>query len=337
MKGEDAMARSDLLRRLFAAYSRSDDRGFRAVATEIIADERRKQHGLLAAELEQALTRDLRPGVADPLTLRPIPKTRDDRPLLRLTKPERELRDLVFPAAVTEVIAEVVAENRGRSILASQSLRPRQRVLLIGPPGTGKTAAAHAIAAELSLPVAVTSIAALTSSYLGETARNIESVVRFAESIPCVLVFDEIDAIAGKRSYPQDHAEMRRVVATILQLLDEVQGESLLVATSNHPSLIDYALWRRFDEVIGLSLLNDNCVQALINLRTKSVPRSFSISKWSTRLKDLPPAQIEAICIDALRRRALNNEPQVTDELLTASFNSWQRRQASISALSSDV
>jgi SpoVK/Ycf46/Vps4 family AAA+-type ATPase len=331
------MARSDLLRRLFAAYSRADDRGFRAVATEIIADERRKQHSLLATELEQALVRDLRPGAADPLILRPIPKTRDDRPLLRLTKPERELRDLVFPATVTEVVAEIVTENRGRSVLASQSLRPRQRILLIGPPGTGKTAAAHAIAAELSLPVAVTSIAALTSSYLGETARNIESVVRFAESTPCVLVFDEIDALVGERSHPHDHAEMRRVVAAVLQLLDEVRGESLLIATSNHPSLIDYALWRRFDEVIGLSLLNEDGVRALIDLRTKSIPRSFSISNWSVCLKDLPPAQIEAICTDALRRRALNNEVQLTDELFTASFNSWQRRQASIKALSGDV
>lgn len=331
------MARSDLLRRLFAAYSRADDRGFRAVATEIIADERRKQHALLAAELEHALTRDLRPGAADPLTLRPIPKTRDDRPLLRLTKPERELRELVFPTIAAEVIMEIVAENRGRSILASQSLRPRQRILFIGLPGTGKTAAAHAIAAELSLPVAVTSIAALTSSYLGETARNIDSVVRFAEAMPCVLIFDEIDAIAGERSQPQDHAEMRRVVATVLQLLDEVQGESLLIATSNHPSLIDYALWRRFDEVIGLSLLDEDGIAKLIDLRTKSVPRSFSLLEWASRLRDMPPAQIEAICIDCLRRRALNSEPEITDELFAAAFNSWQRRQASIEALSSDI
>lgn len=331
------MARSDLLRRLFSAYSRADDRGFRAAAMDIIADERRKQHSLLAAELEHALVRDLRPGAADPLTLRPIPKARDDRPLLRLTKPERELRDLMFPAPVIDIIAEIVAENRGRGILASQSLKPRQRILLIGPPGTGKTAAAHAIAAELSLPVAVTSIAALTSSYLGETAKNIESVVRFAESTPCVLVFDEIDAIVGERSQPQDHAEMRRVVATVLQLLDEVHGESLLIATSNHPSLIDYALWRRFDEVIGLSMLNDDGVMALIDLRTKSVPRSLSISEWSIRLKDLPPAQIETICIDALRRRALSNEGEITDELFAAAVKSWQRRQASIASLSGDV
>jgi SpoVK/Ycf46/Vps4 family AAA+-type ATPase len=328
------MARSDLLRRLFAAYSRADDREFRAAAMDIITDERRKQHALLAAELEHALVRDLRPGASDPLTLRPIPKTRDDRPLLRLTKPEREMRDLVFSSLVSEVIAEIVAENRARSILASQSLRPRQRVALIGPPGTGKSAAAHAIAAELSLPVAIASIAALTSSYLGETARNIESVVRFAESTPCVLVFDEVDALVSERSHQQDHAEMRRVVATVLQLFDDVHGESLLIATSNHPSLIDYALWRRFDEIIALSTLDEEGVEALLELRTRSTPRTISIRDWVARLKDLPPAQIEAICIDALRKRALRGERWLTDELFADSVRSWERRRASLAGLS---
>lgn len=327
------MARSDLLRRLFAAYSCADDREFRSVAMDIIADERRKQHSLLAAELEHALVRDLRPGASDPLTLRPIPKTRDDRPLLRLTKPERELRDLVFSSVVSEVIAEIVAENRARSILAGQSLRPRQRVALIGPPGTGKSAAAHAIAAELSLPVAVASIAALTSSYLGETARNIESIVRFAESTPCVLVFDEIDALVGERSHQQDHAEMRRVVATVLQVFDEIHGESLLIATSNHPSLIDFALWRRFDEVIALSKLDEEGVRSLLDLRTRSVSRSFSISDWAARLKELSPAQIEVVCIDALRRRALENKRCLDDELFAESFSSWERRRASLAGL----
>jgi SpoVK/Ycf46/Vps4 family AAA+-type ATPase len=130
---------------------------------------------------------------------------------------------------------------------------------------------------------------------------------------------------------------MRRVVATILQLLDEIQGESLLIATSNHPGLIDYALWRRFDEVIGLSKLDQRDVSTLIDIRTKSAPRSFSISDWSARLNDLPPAQIEAICIDVLRRRALSGAAKVTNEIFTASFNSWQRRQASIASLSGDV
>jgi SpoVK/Ycf46/Vps4 family AAA+-type ATPase len=254
-----------------------------------------------------------------------------------LTKPERELDELVFPASVIEIIAEIVAENRGRSILAGQGLRPKQRILLIGPSGTGKTAAAHAIAAELSLPVAITSVAALTSSYLGETARNIESVVRFAESTPCVLVFDEIDAIVGERAHPQDHAEMRRVVASVLQLLEDVHGESLFVATSNHPALIDSALWRRFDEVIGLTMLDVEGIASLINIKTRSVPRSLSILKWSAQFRKISPAQIEAICTDALRRRALRGEPEITDKLFATAVESWQRREASIASMSGEV
>jgi SpoVK/Ycf46/Vps4 family AAA+-type ATPase len=331
------MARSDLLRNLFAAYSRGDDRGFRSAAAEIIADERRKRHLLLAGELEHALTRDLRPGAADPLTLRPIPKSRDDRPLLRLCKPERELRDLVLPQTAAEIIGEIIAENRNRAALAGYGLTPRQRILFIGPPGTGKTASAHAIAAELSLPVATVSTAALTSSYLGETARNIESVVRFAESSPCVLVFDEIDALVGERSRPQDHAEMRRVVATVLQLFEEVHGESVLAATSNHPSLIDYALWRRFDEVIGLALLDAAGVGALVELRTRSVKRALTIAEWGARLKEFPPAEIEAICVAALRRMVLTGASELTDEIFAESLGIWQRRRASITALSREV
>lgn len=285
------MARSDLLRNLFAAYSRGDDRGFRSAAAEIIADERRKRHLLLAGELEHALTRDLRPGAADPLTLRPIPKSRDDRPLLRLCKPERELRDLVLPQAAADIIGEIIAENRNRSALAGYGLKPRQRILFIGPPGTGKTASAHAIAAELSLPVASVSTAALTSSYLGETARNIESVIRFAESSPCVLVFDEIDALVGERSHSQDHAEMRRVVATVLQLFEEVHGESVLAATSNHPSLIDYALWRRFDEVIGLGLLDAAGAGALVELRNAVSETRARDRRVGGPAKGIPPGR----------------------------------------------
>lgn len=327
------MARSDLLRKLFAAYSRGDDRQFRVAAAEIVADERRKQHHMLASELEHALTRDLRPGAADPLTLRPVPRSRDDRPLLRLTKPAWELEDLVLPASAVEVVAEIITENRSRSLLAGRGLRPRQRILFVGPPGTGKTASAHAIAAELSLPVAFVSIAALTSSFLGETARNVESVVRFAEATPCVLVFDEVDALVGERSRPQDHAEMRRVVATVLQLLEDVEGESVLIATSNHPSLIDYALWRRFDEVIGLDLLGEAGAKALIDLRTRSVRRALNLARWATQLKDLAPAEIEAITVAALRRTALRSAPHLTDEIFAGALRAWQKRQESIAAM----
>ncbi|HEX5493350.1 MAG TPA: ATP-binding protein, partial [Mycobacteriales bacterium] len=244
------MTRSDLLRRLLASYGKGDDAGFRTVAEEIIAEDRRKNHQLLARELEYELHRDRHRSGTAPLTLRPIPKGRDDRPLLRLTKPERELDELVLAPDVRSVVDDVVRENLSRATLTSHGLHPRQRLLFVGPPGTGKSVTAHGIAAELSLPVALASLAALTSSFLGDTARNIEAVVRFAEQTPCVLVFDEFDVVGQERSQPGDHGEMRRVAATVLQLLDEARGESVIVATSNHPQLVDSAMWRRFDELV---------------------------------------------------------------------------------------
>lgn len=300
------MARSDLLKRLFAAYSRSDDALFREVADQIIAEEQRLGHRLLAADLEHALTRDAGSATDSALTLRPLPKGRDDRPLISLTKPHHELDDLVLEPANRDVVSEVVTENRSRSLLAGFRLLPRRRLLFVGAPGTGKSATAHAIAAELSLPVATVSLAALTSSFLGETARNVESIVRFAELTPCVLVFDEFDAIAAERSSGTDHAEIRRVLATILQLIEAIHGESVVVATSNHPQMLDSAMWRRFDEVVRFSSLSEDDCARLIALKLRGANHRLNTRLWGAKLNDVSPADIELICLDAQRRWVLS-------------------------------
>jgi SpoVK/Ycf46/Vps4 family AAA+-type ATPase len=327
------MTRSDLLRKLFATYSRGDDAGFRAAASEIVADERRKQHRLLASELEHALTSDLRPGAAMPLTLRPLPKGRDDRPLLRLTKPERQFDDLVLTPATSEALAEVVQENLSRTVLTSHGLRPRQRLLLVGPSGTGKSASAHAVAADLSLPVATASLPALTSSFLGETARNVEAVVRFAEQTPCVLVFDEFDTLAQERGELSDHGEVRRVVATVLQLLDDMHGESLVVATSNHPALLDAATWRRFDEVVPFGPLDIAGITHLMELKLHAVRHEVSTRQWATRLRAASPAEVEMVCYDALRRLVLAGIDHLTDEIVSIAFARFESRRSAMAHL----
>ncbi|WP_081923843.1 AAA family ATPase [Pseudonocardia halophobica] len=331
------MARSDHLRALLAAYSRGDDSAFRDAAASIIADERRKRHNLLADELEQALNRDERPGIRSMPAMLPIPKSRDDRPLLRLSKPRIEFDDLVLMDSVFRPLLELVEENRSRHVLSSFKLRPRQRLLFIGESGTGKTAAAQALAASLSLPVASVSLPALVSSYLGETAKNLESVVRFAETTPCVLLLDEFDAIAGHRHQANDHAELNRVVATILQVLEEMQGESLVVATSNHADMLDTALWRRFDEVIGFGRLDVEGVQRLIMLKCRAFPSRISYSQWALELLRFSPAEIELVCLDALRQCVVEGIARLDDTVFERSLLRVEQRQQTLRRVVEDM
>ncbi|MGH4021930.1 MAG: AAA family ATPase [Pseudonocardiaceae bacterium] len=322
------MARGDQLRRLFASYASSDDSGFRRAANELVADERKKNHRLLAAELERELNSARRPGVDQPLTLRPLPKSRDDRPLVRLSKPQHDLAELVLPSSVRTVIDEVVAENSARAALMSHGLHPRQRLLLTGPPGTGKSASAHAIASELSLPVAIASLTALTSSFLGDTARNIEAVVRFAEQVPCVLLFDEFDVLGQERGQSGDHGEMRRVAATVLQLLEELHGESLVIATTNHPQNLDSGMWRRFDELLGFGPLDQAQLSELISLKLRAVRTDLSPRRWAKSMASQTPAEVELVCIDAMRRMVLEERGAVDDSAMKAAFHQMSRRRA---------
>lgn len=317
------MARSDLVRRLFASYMRADDAGFRRAAQELVDDERRKNHRLLANELERELHADRGPGADLPLTLRPIPKSRDERPLLHLGKPKHDLSELVLAPEADETVAAVIEDNRARAALTGHGLRPRQRLLLVGPPGTGKSAAAHAIAAELSLPVATVSLAALTSSFLGDTARNIEAVIAFAEHTPCVLLLDEFDVLGQERGQAGDHGEMRRVAATVLQTLENFHGESIVVTTSNHPNLLDSAMWRRFDELIGFGSLNQAQVATLISVKLRAVRSGISTRSWAKTLHGLglQPAEVEMVCLDAMRRSVLSDRDRVDDAAMSAAVD----------------
>ena len=126
----------------------------------------------------------------------------------------------------------------------------RRRVLMFGPPGSGKTSAAEGLAAELGIPLVVVRLDSLISSYLGETASNLRRVVDYAARAPFVVLFDEFDAIGRNRDDPQEHGELKRVVNAFLQMIEAYSGTSLLLAATNHEQLLDPALWRRFDDVI---------------------------------------------------------------------------------------
>lgn len=160
---------------------------------------------------------------------------------------QRGLSELVLAPEVAEVLREFLDEFSQSALLRSHSLEPRHTVLLLGPPGNGKTSLAEALATELSLPLLSIRYDAIVDSYLGETSNRLRRLIDFATDNPCVLFFDEFDAVGKERSDTQETGEIKRVVSSLLVQMDRLPSHTLVVCATNHPELLDRAVWRRFE------------------------------------------------------------------------------------------
>ncbi len=266
------MASGKLLRKLVRAGSDGDRDSFREAAEEVIRQERQKQHHLLANDLERILYGRSRDQSRSERFTHEIP-TDSERglPLLTLREPARQLDDLILANPTRETIESVLLECRRREELSSYGLRPVSKMLFYGPPGCGKTASAEALAYELDLPLAVIRIDGVVSSFLGQTAANLRGIFDFIEKAPCVALFDEFDAIGKARADGSDHGELRRVVNSVLQMMDDYTGESLIVAATNHERMLDPAVWRRFEEVLLFAPPDDGEIVEFVRRRLRGV------------------------------------------------------------------
>ena len=322
------MARSDLVKALLRSHQRGDDAGFQRAAKELIDDERRKRHDLVAEQLEAILDepghRRRPPQVS---SLRPLPKTRDDLPLISLEEPRLSFQDLVLPQSAITVFDSLVDEFRQRSALRAHGVSPRSSILLVGPPGSGKSASAEAMAGQLGLPIARVQLATIVSSYLGETARNLEQIFSFLDVGSWVLVFDEFDMLGRERSDRADHGELRRVVAAMLQVVDEHRGDSLFIATSNHPTLLDSAVWRRFDEIVEFESPNESARSEILTLKLRSVHHDFDVSDTAKKMEGFSAAEVEAVALDAIRLMVRQLDKCVTSQHIAYAINRGEARR----------
>ncbi len=211
----------------------------------MIAEERDKQHHLLAERLEEAL-RAVPIGNGDTA---PEPQQG-----FSVVKPEYQLNDLLLSESNRQAIEELVEEQQRAEVLRAHALEPRHRVLLTGPPGNGKTSLAEAIAEALLLPLVVVRYEEVVGSYLGETAARLAAVMRFARTRRCILFFDEFDALAKERGDEHETGEIKRVVSSLLLQVDALPSHAIVVAASNHPELLDRAVHRRFEIRLELPL-----------------------------------------------------------------------------------
>lgn len=192
---------------------------------------------------------------------------RDDESRLSLLKVFKDKPDDVHPLLSTELedtLGQLIQERKQVAKLASLGLEPTRSAIFVGQPGVGKTLTSRWLAAQLNLPLYVLDLTAVMSSLLGRSGSNIRAALDFAKSSPCILLLDEIDSIAKRRSDDSDIGELKRLVTVILQELDEWPSEGLLLAATNHPELIDPALWRRFDLKVEFELPDQKSIKEAI-------------------------------------------------------------------------
>jgi SpoVK/Ycf46/Vps4 family AAA+-type ATPase len=245
------MSRSDLVLSLAHAGMNGDTPLMRRTVMALAEEAKAKQHHTLAKRLNSIIS-DRPVGQGNKAMQLPMPdKVRE---LVFQADPRRRFHDLILPALVEDELRELMEEYQHIDLLRSYSVEPRHTMLLEGASGTGKTSLAEAIAAELGLPLLIARYEGLVGSYLGETASRLNDLLAFAAATPCVLFFDEFDALGKERGDEHETGEIKRVVSSLLMQLDALPIHVFVVCATNHPELLDRAVWRRFEIQLSLPL-----------------------------------------------------------------------------------
>lgn len=298
-----AVARSDLVIDLVEAQQRGDTARFRMLVEAIIAEERSNQHHLVADRLSELITTS-----GTQRLLSRDDSARQVTDLVQEIVPRRRLSEVQMAPVVAASITEVIEEHHRSELLRSHGLEPRNRILLEGPPGNGKTSLAEAVAAQLMVPFYVVRYEGVVSSFLGETTSRLDHVFEFARTRRCVLFFDEFDTIAKERADAHETGEIKRVVSTLLLQIDRLPSHVVAICATNHGELLDRAAWRRFQ--LRLALEPPSRTQATEFLERLRVRLGGSLGQAPRTLADklagASYAEIEEFAQDVMRRYVLS-------------------------------
>jgi SpoVK/Ycf46/Vps4 family AAA+-type ATPase len=266
------MATADQLKALIRSHAEGDDTKFYSVALQVAARAARGGQSRFAQELRDLVDALRKEPGRRAARLIPVTQPRGELAgLLSVVYPSTRMADLVLEPSVRRRLDRVLLEQRQRDNLRAKGFRPSRRLLLIGPPGTGKTMTASALASELRLPLFLIRLDGLITKFMGETAAKLRLVFDALSETRGVYLFDEVDALGGERTRTNDVGEIRRVLNSFLQFLEQDESESLLVAATNHPRLLDRAIFRRFDAVIEYPMPTPDVAKEVIRNRLANV------------------------------------------------------------------
>lgn len=318
-----SMARGELMKKLFA--SRGRDEEFRAVAEQIIDEEEKKNNRVLARSLRRSLetVQPARPKALAPLI--PFPEAAGD--FIERIEPTHNRQDIVLSTENVRIFQGLLHEFQSAETIRRRGLSVRSKLLFCGPPGCGKTLCAEVFASELGLPLYIVKLDRLVSSYLGETATNVRKLFEFARTQPCVLFFDEFDALARARGEDGEHNELRRVVNSLLIFIDRIQPRGFVVAATNLDQSLDPAIWRRFDEVVWFDRPDKGMIARFLKMRFKNVAVDFDPRAHIAALEGYAYAELERLCLQAIKAAIIDKRKTVLEGDFVEAIADERRRK----------
>lgn len=316
------MATAEQIKSLIRSHFGDDDERFFTLALQVAAHESLQGHGELALDIKKIVDDARRSRGSNALLRFPQELTG----LVLSERADVPLAALVVPVALRERIERVIHEFRQQAKLKSHGLAHRRKILLSGPPGTGKTMTARILAHELGLTLHTIQVDKLVTKFMGETSAKLRQIFDLIRDEPGVYLFDEFDAIGGDRSLDNDVGEMRRVLNALLQFIEQDRSDSLIVAATNKPALLDKALFRRFDDVLTYAAPDRAARQSLIaNVLGGFGGKRMAWNKVLAASEGLSHAEIDQASRDAIKEAILCDRMRVTTEALAKALA--ERRQ----------
>ncbi len=320
------MARADLLVNLVRAGAKGDQNLFHKCLEAIVVEERAKQHHILADRLAAHLNSSThsRSNSSNISTHR----LESNSNLFVSITPQRWLSDLVLTDSATMDCNEILEEFQRADLLRSFNLEPRHRILLIGPPGNGKTSLAEAVATELAIPLFVVRYESIIASYLGETAVRLSRLFNKIRSHRCVLFFDEFDVIGKERGDVHETGEIKRVVSSLLLHIDDLPSHVVVITATNHPELLDRAVWRRFQITLELPAPTQRMAEKWFHQFQNRFGEhlGFEPENLAEQMKGWSFAELEQFSLEVQRDYVLNLPTGNIKAIVAGRLKRWQER-----------
>lgn len=320
------MANAEQVKALIRSHAERDDGRFYAIAMQVAAQAARTGHGRFAQELRDLVDRAKSRQGDEPgrrVSPTPLAQPRGELAgLLVVTYPSTRLAQMALAPSVEARLQRVLLEQHQRERLTQHGFSPLRKLLLVGPPGTGKTMTASALAGELGLPLFSLQLDGLITKFMGETAAKLRLVFEAVQQTRGVYLFDEFDALGAERNSANEVGEIRRVLNSFLQFLEQDSSESLILAATNHRTLLDRALFRRFDAVLEYKLpTHEIAVQVMKNRLALLDTSGIEWSRMASAAEHLSHAEIVQACEQAAKNAILEHTTSIPELELAAALH----------------